>query len=308
MIAQPALPCNTTAGIIKGGGPTEARAGNGEETVLKRSCISNKERIFVKAKKIWFCAGGLLAAAALAVGGYFLWRPDTEPGRVETVTFESADGLSVTGDLYLTGHRRAPFILLLHQAGYSRGEYLEIAPKLCEQGYNCLAIDQRSGSQVNGVENETSAAAKEQGLPCRYADAYPDLEAALQYVMEHYRPERLIVWGSSYSASLALILAAEHPDEVQAVLAFSPGEYFKMNGRSIADYAKGITQPVFITSAKSEEKAWRGIADEISSAGCEFFVPEGRGVHGSSALFESTENNMEYWTATEAFLKSLSAS
>ena len=72
-----------------------------------------------------------------------------------------------------------------------------------------------------------------------------------------------------------LILAAEHPNDVQAVLAFSPGEYFSFNDQHISDYASKITQPVFITSARSEEKAWRGIADSISSAGCVFFVPKG---------------------------------
>ena len=33
-------------------------------------------------------------------------------------------------DLYIAHDASAPFILLFHQAGWSRGEYLEIAPKL----------------------------------------------------------------------------------------------------------------------------------------------------------------------------------
>ena len=47
----------------------------------------------------------------------------------------------------------APVLVLFHQAGWSRGEYREIAPKLNELGYICLAIDQRSGKGVNGVAN-----------------------------------------------------------------------------------------------------------------------------------------------------------
>ena len=261
----------------------------------------------MKTKWIWLLAGGLLAVAAIA-GGWYFSKTNTPAAGVETVTFESADGLTVTGDLYRTGRRKAPFILLLHQAGYSRGEYLEIAPKLNELGYDCLAIDQRSGGKINGVSNETYAAAKEKGLAHGYADAYPDLEAALSYITKNYKPKQLIVWGSSYSASLALILAAEHPKEIQAVLAFSPGEYFSLNGQSVSDFAERITQPAFITSARNEEKSWRAIADRIPSAGCEFFIPEGKGTHGSSALFETTKNHDEYWTAVEAFLKSISAS
>ena len=228
----------------------------------------------------------------------------SEPS-VSTVTFPTTDDLTITADLYWTGEANAPFILLFHQADYSRGEYLEIAPKLNVLGYNCLAIDQRSGGVANGVKNETYQAAKSAGLQTGYIQAYPDLESALDYVMQTYMPSQLIVWGSSYSSSLALILASEHPDEISAVLAFSPGEYFKLDGKLVADYAANITQPAFITSAKSEEKSWRGIADQIKSNGSVFFVPDGNGRHGSSALFEKTPNNAEYWTAVESFLASL---
>jgi len=222
-----------------------------------------------------------------------------------TVTFPAADGLMVTADLYWTGSADAPFIILFHQAEYSRGEYLEIAPKLNALGYNCLAVDQRSGGAANGIQNETHQAAKAQKLATGYTDAYPDLEAALSYVVNTYAPTTLIVWGSSYSSSLVLILASENPQEISAVLSFSPGEYFKFDGKQIVDYAINITQPVFITSARSEEKAWRGIADQITSAGSVFFVPQASGRHGSSTLYEKVSNHAEYWTAVEAFLATL---
>ncbi len=261
----------------------------------------------MKTKWIWLIAGILFLIAVLA-GWRIALTMNTKVSSAQTVTFPAKDGLTVTGDLYLTSDLSAPFLLLCHQAGYSRGEYLEIAPKLNKLGYNCLAIDQRSGRGVNGVTNETNKAAKDAGLPTAYADAYPDLEAALGYLIEQYHPKQLIVWGSSYSASLVLILAAEHPNDVQAVLSFSPGEYFSFNDQHIKDYAKQITQPVFITSSKSESPAWRDIAGVISSKGCVFFVPQGSGVHGSSALMEKTKNNAEYWTAVEDFLQSLQAS
>ncbi|MDD4311920.1 MAG: alpha/beta hydrolase [Eubacteriales bacterium] len=228
----------------------------------------------------------------------------TEP-TVSSVAIPTTDELTITADLYWTGDATAPFILLFHQADYSRGEYQQIAPKLNALGYNCLAIDQRSGGAVNGVKNDIYQAAKAAGLQTGYTQAYPDLQSALDYVEKTYLPDQLIVWGSSYSASLALILASEHPNEISAVLAFSPGEYFKLNGKQVSEYAANITQPAFITSAKSEEKSWRGIADQITSDGSVFFVPEGNGRHGSSALFEKTPNNAEYWTAVEQFLASL---
>ena len=253
---------------------------------------------------VWFLAGGLLLLAALVAVGFTIIGGQST---METVTFSAPDGLTVSGDLYLTRDKTAPFVLLFHQAGYSRGEYREIAPKLNHLGYNCLAVDQRSGRSAQGVANETSKAAKEKKLPTGYTDAYPDLIAALDYVKERFSPEDIIVWGSSYSASLVLILAAEYPEEIDAVLSFSPGEYFLYNDQRIEDDAAQVTQPVFITSAKHEENGWRKIADRISSPGCLFFVPEEAGVHGSSALLEQTPNHAEYWGAVEEFLSSLRA-
>ena len=222
-----------------------------------------------------------------------------------TITFPAADGLTVTALLYWNGNSDAPMILLFHQAENSSAEYLDIAPKLTAQGYNCLAVDQRSGGSNAGIENRTYQAAKEKNLPTGYTDAYPDLEAALTYAEQELQAKQIIVWGSSYSASLALILAAQHPDEISAVLAFSPGEYFKLDGKQVADYAKDITQPAFITSTDWEVKAWQGIADQIKSEGSVFFVPKGKGWHGSASLDRDAPSPEEYWTAVNAFLASL---
>jgi hypothetical protein len=47
------------------------------------------------------------------------------------ITFPSGDGVTCTADLYRVHPDPAtPFIVLFHQAGYSRGEYREIAPRL----------------------------------------------------------------------------------------------------------------------------------------------------------------------------------
>ena len=48
----------------------------------------------------------------------FAQTGDTFQG--ETITFKSDDGLTITADLYLEHETKAPFIILYHQAGYSR--------------------------------------------------------------------------------------------------------------------------------------------------------------------------------------------
>ena len=77
----------------------------------------------------------------------------------ETIEYSAKDGLEITADLY-EAPESDTFILLFHQAGWSRGEYKETAPKLNTLGYSCLAVDQRSGDEVNAVKNKTHIRAK----------------------------------------------------------------------------------------------------------------------------------------------------
>lgn len=218
-----------------------------------------------------------------------------------TVHFPSKDNVTITGDIYLTDNLKAPFIILFHQAMFSRGEYLEIAPILNSWGFNCMAIDQRSGMKINGVMNETHKNAKSKGKSTKYTDAYPDLEAALSYVKKEYSPEKLIIWGSSYSSSLVFVLAAKHP-EIKGVLSFSPGEYFKFENKTISDWAKDVKCPVFVTSSKKEAKDCSIIFNNSPNNRNVQFIPEVSGFHGSKALWKSKTGNEKYREAVKLFL------
>ena len=221
----------------------------------------------------------------------------------ELVTFTAADGLTITGDLYTHQNKEnVPFIILFHQAGFSRGEYNETSDKFLELGFNCLAIDQRSGNEVNVVINETHKQAVEEGLPTEYTDAMPDLKAAINYVKDSLKPEKLFILGSSYSSVLSLIIAAQNSDAIDGVLAFSPGEYFEYNKTSIVEFAKEISIPVFITSAKSEYNNWKDIFEAIPGSNKVKYIPEVESIHGSRALWKTTEGSEECWNAVELFL------
>lgn len=225
----------------------------------------------------------------------------------QTIEFAAKDALKITADVYKT-HEKAPFIILFHQAGWSRGEYKEIAPKLNEMGFNCMAVDQRSGGEVNGVKNETKARAEKAGKKTAYLDAIPDMKAAIAYVRKTYQPEKLIIWGSSYSSALALKLAGDQQEQIDAVLAFAPGEYFKRFGQPkdyITQSAKNISIPAFITSAKSEKNNWWKIYEAIPSTTKSYYLPETAGNHGSRALWMEFIDNQGYWKAVTTFLNQL---
>jgi pimeloyl-ACP methyl ester carboxylesterase len=226
---------------------------------------------------------------------------ETEKGP-ESVRFTSDDGLPVTADLYLAETDAAPLILLFHRAGWSRGEYTEIAPKLVELGFDCLAVDQRSGGEINGVQNETHREARDRGIQTSYVDALPDLEAALSYATDSLDADRVVLWGSSYSASLVLVLAGICPEEVAGIVAFSPGEYLTVDGRSIESHARSVRCPIFVASAPGERSKWAPIFDAVPSEEKISFVPDSGGAHGSEALWEGPEGHEEYWEAVREFL------
>ena len=222
----------------------------------------------------------------------------------ETITFKASDGVSVTADLYMVHKASAPFIILYHQAGYSRGEYRSIAPQLNAMGFNCLAIDQRSGDKVNGVMNETHQVAVNSKLPTEYLDAIPDMEAAYLYVKYSIKPEKIILWGSSYSSAILFYMGSVHHKNLSGILCFAPGNYFKINNKELKTFAARITCPVFVTSAKSEYKNWKGMYEQVRSEKS-YFLPESEGKHGSKALWSDNPSHQAYWTAVTKFLKTL---
>lgn len=215
-----------------------------------------------------------------------------------TITFPAKDSVTITADLYFVSDT-LPYMVLCHQAGYSRGEYRETAWKFIKLGFNCIAVDARSGKEVKGVENETAISAKEKNKPTTYLDAEKDIIAAINYAYKK-SGKQIILVGSSYSASLAMKIGTTNK-KVKAVIAFSPGEYFgdKLNLKSaISNYSK----PLFVTSAKGEAPEVTTLISNIQSPLVTQFVPKEEGIHGSSALWKSTPNYNEYWREIIIFL------
>jgi dienelactone hydrolase len=221
----------------------------------------------------------------------------------QKITFPSLDGLMISAFTYDDKDKSKPFILLFHQLGYSKGEYLDIMPKLRKMGFNVMAVDLRNGIGVNGITNETAALVLKKKVDKSRSAAINDVRASINYIKKHYSPKKLLLWGSSYSGSIVLMIGGDNPN-VDAVLAFSPGEYFTEKGHTfVRDNVGNLGKPVFFTSAKNEQAHCRIIYDAIPSTQKVYFVPQKKGVHGSSVLWKLNPNNKEYWEAVEKFLK-----
>lgn len=210
------------------------------------------------------------------------------------------DGVRVFADERPANGKSRGTILLCHQAGTNHAEYDTIAPCLNDLGFATLAIDQRSGGTVFGQRNRTADAV---GRDPGYAAALPDLEAALARATQ--AGGKAIVWGSSYSAALAFVLAAKHPNDVAAVLSFSPGEYISRT--SIKDAASHVTCPIFATSASdADEEAAAAAILAASPSHVKRQFRAKAGVHGSSTLIGG--HGADVWQAVTAFLQEVAPS
>lgn len=110
---------------------------------------------------------------------------------------------------------------------------------------------------------------------------------------------QIILVGSSYSASLSL-LVAKGTDKVKAVAVFSPGEYLK--GIELSKAIKDFSKPVFTTSAKKEIADMKKLFRFVGKKHISFFLPKIEGFHGAKSLWPSSDGNEQYWKSFLSFL------
>ena len=217
----------------------------------------------------------------------------------QTISFYAKDSVKITADTYfLKGV--PPTILLCHQAGFSRGEYIETAKKLNALGFSCMAIDQRSGNKVNNIINETAIDANKKKRNVGYAGAKQDVDAAINYLYDLNGNQPIILVGSSYSASLTLWIAGERNKKIKAAAAFSPGEYLK--GKNLAELIEPINIPVFVTSSNRENGPVTKLLRNVKSSFISHYKTQKKGIHGSRAIWETTDDYKGYWNAFKEFM------
>ncbi len=188
------------------------------------------------------------------------------------------DKTSIYVRYYRAMNNNNKIALLFHQAGSNVMEYEPVISTFHVAGFDTLTIDQRSGGTLWGVDNMT---VKGLGGSTEYADAYPDLEAALNYAVKR-KYKTIILVGSSYSASLAIVLASKSPENVAAVAAFSPGEYFP-DKSWIKNAASKLKVPLYITGAGNEVKRVEEVIVKAGKNDVTYYAPLSA-VHGVSTL------------------------
>jgi len=220
----------------------------------------------------------------------------------DEVSFKTTDSLTIYATDYFVSPEN-PYIILLHQENYSRGEYKDIALKLVKLNYNCLAIDLRIGGSVNGITNETTSEIHQKGLYPTYLDALNDINAAITYIQTRSK-KKVILFGSSFSGSLAMI-EAQKDTMVKAVIAFSPGEYF-LPQFNVENALAGFSKPILAACSPNEYSYVKELLSKVPTKNKTIFKASGKeNVHGASALWDNSPSKNEYWLALYMFFKKI---
>lgn len=221
------------------------------------------------------------------------------------VQFPAADGLQITADIYYkaTG---LPYIVLCHQQGSSRGEYREIAKKLMNLGYNCLAVDLRTGESSRYIRNKTAEMAVSMGLQPELYDCSRDIKAALRYAYDKSNLP-VVLFGSGFSASLCLMEARQNP-KVKAVVAFEPGEFF-LPARQVKESLKAFDKPVFLGIRTENQKYVNDLMTFVPPDKVTVCTNQvGPGFNGALGLLDANPSNGDFWLNLLLFFSNINKS
>ena len=156
---------------------------------------------------------------------------------------------------------------------------------------------------MNFISNETLKKCQETRCPMDLKSLEADMQSAIEYAYGR-SGQPVILFGSSANGSLCLKVASEN-DNVRAVVAFSPGEYF-LPEISIQDTISGMKKPTFVSSSLSELPYVSQLVSGIDKDYVTIFEPEmGEGKRGSATLSIDNDNYSEYWLALLLFFKDL---
>ena len=107
---------------------------------------------------------------------------------------------------------------------------------------------------------------------------------------------------TSLAKGFAGLKIAKDRDDIQAVIAYSPGEFF--GELNIGRYITGLTTPTYIGCPRSEYSYVSQLAAGIEAPKTVVFQPENAdGQHGAKTLWWESDTCEEFWLSLLFFLK-----
>jgi len=192
----------------------------------------------------------------------------------EEVSFKTADGITIKGDLYRGGEKG---IVLLHMYTVTKQTWKDFAQELQKKGYSVLAIDFRGHGASDLNYKEFSEV--------DFNNMILDARAAKKFLGK----QTTVILGASIGANIALKFA----NEADAVVALSPA--FSYKGIKTKDDASDIKKPVLIIVSEEDSQS-AGDSKELNKliSGSQLRIYKGKG-HGTNMLDRETKDHILGW-------------
>jgi pimeloyl-ACP methyl ester carboxylesterase len=236
-------------------------------------------------------------------GGIELLGEEEETGVTRDVDFMAEDGVIVRGTFHPSPKREGSSekgdsaVLLVHQLGSNRTEWLEIVPKL-QQTHSVLSIDLR-GHGESLYRNDGKTIDRESFTEDDWAQTVLDVRAAVVYLRDLQPPPTTVTLiGSSIGSSAVLLYAASDP-KIDSLVLLSPGLSYR--GMATLPAMKALDgRPVLLLATEGDREsasAARELAEQDPHASSRVFEGEGHGVTMSGPLVPAV---VEFVKATPA--------
>lgn len=163
-----------------------------------------------------------------------------------SVTFTTADGVSLVGTYFEPAQGNAPGAVLVHLVAGQRSDWASLAVTLQSRGFAVLTFDLR-GHGESGGSQEWDRMSDDVAVAYQFLSGQPGVDRA-----------RVGLVGASIGANLALNFAAAEPG-VKAVALLSPGLDYRGVQTEAAMQPYG-TRPVLFVASKTDAYAAQTVA------------------------------------------------
>ncbi len=171
---------------------------------------------------------------------------------MEKITFNTRDGVTITGNYFKPTRKDAPVFLLLHMMPATKESWNEFAYIIQKNGYAALAIDMRGhgeSTEMNGIRLDYKEFKDEE-----HRSSMNDIASAKEFLagQSDIDMSRIAIVGASIGANLAL-WQASIDKHVRLIMLLSPGlNYRGILADELAPKFKGF---VYILATEGDTKA-----------------------------------------------------
>lgn len=180
------------------------------------------------------------------------------------VSFLTPDGFQLKGDFF-PATPDAPVVLLLHQLGTNRSEFIGLAKQLQSSGINALAYDARGHGE--SILKNGGKVSYEAFTDKDFMDTTVDMASAVRFLRDTKKitaKSPIGIVGASIQSSTGLVYASDHPN-VKAVVLLSPGlDYHGIDTKG--PMARYGNRPVYLAASINDSGSYKAVKELESIA------------------------------------------